>query len=110
MSHLIVKLQDIAAGDLRRRSGDSWEFRFRNDYLNLPSRPILGQSFEDDPQRVHRANLRLPPFFSNLLPEGPLRQLVARHADINEQREALLLEVLGEDLPGAVLVVRGDGE
>jgi serine/threonine-protein kinase HipA len=109
MSHLIVKLGDLAVGDLRLRSGDSWEFRFRDDYLDLHPRPVLGQFFEDDLKRAHRANLRLPPFFSNLLPEGALRELVARQSDFNEQREALLLEALGGDLPGAVIVERGDG-
>jgi len=108
MNHLIVKLGDLAVGDLRRRSGDSWEFAFREGYINLPSRPILGQAFEDDLQRVHRSTLLLPPFFSNLLPEGPLRELLARQAQVNEQREALLLDVLGGDLPGAVVVTRGD--
>lgn len=107
MSNLVVKLGDLAVGDLRHRSGDSWEFRFRADYLDLHPRPVLGQFFEDDLQRVHRANLSLPPFFSNLLPEGPLRRLVARQAEVNEQREALLLETLGGDLPGAIIVERG---
>ncbi|HSG40672.1 MAG TPA: type II toxin-antitoxin system HipA family toxin [Thermoanaerobaculia bacterium] len=110
MSHLIVKLGELAIGDLRRRSGDSWEFQFRPDYMDRYPRPVLGQFFEDDLQRVHRSTLSLPPFFSNLLPEGPLRRLVARQAEVNEQREALLLGALGQDLPGAVVVERGDGE
>lgn len=109
MNHLVVKLNDILVGDLRLRSGDSWEFRFRPEYRDLHVRPVLGQFFEDDLNRSHRANLSLPPFFSNLLPEGFLRALVARQANFNEQREALLLEALGMDLPGAVIVERGDG-
>ncbi|HEV7509081.1 MAG TPA: type II toxin-antitoxin system HipA family toxin [Thermoanaerobaculia bacterium] len=108
MSHLVIRLGEIAVGDLRHRSGDSWEFRFRADYVSLRPRPVLGQSFEDDLERIHRENLRLPPFFSNLLPEGPLRRLVAREAAVNEQREALLLEFLGGDLPGAVVIEKGD--
>ena len=35
---------------------------------------------------------------------------MARNAGINEQREALLLEFLGQDLPGAVVIEREDGE
>lgn len=108
MSHLVIRLGETTVGDLRHRSGDSWEFRFRADYVSLRPRPVLGQSFEDDLERIHRENLRLPPFFSNLLPEGPLRRLVAREAAVNEQREALLLEFLGRDLPGAVVIAKGD--
>lgn len=108
MNHLIVKLGDVQVGDLRLRSGDSWEFRFRPGYLDLHPRPVLGQFFEDDLHRGHRANLLLPPFFSNLLPEGPLRELVARHAEVNPQREAFLLAALGGDLPGAVIVSPGE--
>lgn len=104
MSHLVIKLNSVAVGYLRHRSGDSWEFKFLTDYLGLHPRPVLGQFFEDDLYRAHRANLRLPPFFSNLLPEGPLRDLVARSTGVNQQREALLLETLGGDLPGAVVV------
>jgi serine/threonine-protein kinase HipA len=104
MKNLIVKLNDTAVGDLRHRSGDSWEFRFRTEYIDLHHRPVLSQFFEDDLLHVHRSNLSLPPFFSNLLPEGPLRELVAQQREVNEQREALLLEALGKDLPGAVVV------
>ncbi len=110
MNHLSVRLAETAVGDLRRRSGDAWEFRFRPDYLDRHPRRVLGQFFEDDLTRVHRENLRPPAFFSNLLPEGPLRQLVARRAGINEQREAFLLESLGRDLPGAVVVERSNGD
>jgi serine/threonine-protein kinase HipA len=107
MDHLLVKLDGLAVGDLRRRSGDSWDFRFRSDYIERHPRPVLGQCFEDDLRRVHRATNRLPPFFSNLLPEGALRDLLARRAHVNEQREALLLEALGKDLPGAIVVEEG---
>ena len=79
MNHLSVRLDEIPVGDLRRRSGDAWEFRFRTDYLDHHPRRVLGQFFEDDLARVHRENLRLPAFFSNLLPEGPLRGARVSH-------------------------------
>src|SRR3954462_44816 len=48
--------------------------------------------------------MRAPPFFSNLLPEGPLRKLVAKRRGVSESREFFLLEYTGEDLPGAVII------
>jgi serine/threonine-protein kinase HipA len=47
---------------------------------------------------------RVPPFFSNLLPEGALRAYLAEQAGVNAGREFFLLAELGEDLPGAVTV------
>jgi serine/threonine-protein kinase HipA len=47
---------------------------------------------------------RVPAFFSNLLPEGHLRDYLARRADVNPEREFFFLAVLGADLPGAVVV------
>src|SRR5208337_3832803 len=47
---------------------------------------------------------RVPPFFSNLLPEGPLRSYLAKLAEVKSEREFFLLAVLGADLPGAVVV------
>lgn len=47
---------------------------------------------------------RLHPFFSNLLPEGRLRQYIADKARIHPDREFPLLGLVGEDLPGAVIV------
>jgi serine/threonine-protein kinase HipA len=47
---------------------------------------------------------RVPPFFSNLLPEGHLREYLAKRADVNSEREFFLLAVLGADLPGALVV------
>jgi len=47
---------------------------------------------------------RVPPFFSNLLPEGHLREYLAKLADVNPEREFFLLAVLGADLPGALVI------
>jgi serine/threonine-protein kinase HipA len=109
VKRLLVGLGSIPVGALTRVSGDTWEFRFAPEYMQMPERPILGQVFEDNLARVHRSTLQLPPFFSNLLPEGALRELLARRAAVNDQREALLLAALGADLPGAV-TVHGEGE
>jgi serine/threonine-protein kinase HipA len=46
----------------------------------------------------------VPPFFSNLLPEGGLRRYLAERAGVNQQREFFLLWVLGLDLPGALSI------
>ncbi len=47
---------------------------------------------------------KLPPFFSNLLPEGHLRDYLAERGGIKPAREFKLIELLGEDLPGAVVI------
>ena len=84
------------------------EFVFTSDYLSAGDRPVLGQYFEDHLDEVHRSQTQLPAFFSNLLPEGGLRELIARRAGVHRDRETHLIVLLGEDLPGAVVVRRVD--
>ncbi|WP_437899896.1 type II toxin-antitoxin system HipA family toxin [Sorangium sp. So ce124] len=75
-------------------------------YMAEANRPVLGQQFED--RRDHRVFRqaarpgRLPTFFANLLPEGALQAIVASQRLADD--EASTLAVVGEDLPGAVVV------
>ncbi len=46
---------------------------------------------------------RLHPILSNLLPEGVLRELVARGLKVHVDNEFHLLSYLGQDLPGALI-------
>jgi serine/threonine-protein kinase HipA len=85
--------------------GEAVEFRLLESYRNRYPRRVLGQVFEDDPSRVHRSRVKLPPFFSNLLPEGALRALVAGQIGVKAEQEPYLLAQLGDDLPGATRVV-----
>jgi serine/threonine-protein kinase HipA len=59
---------------------------------------------------LHPVTRRVPPFFSNLLPEGNLREYLAGLAEVNPDREFFLLAVLGADLPGALVVTPFEGE
>lgn len=99
---LLVSLDETAVGTLRFTEGEHSEFAFRADYRDLPDRPVLGQFFEDDLERSYRNRMRLIPFFSNLLPEGALRDLLATKAGVHREREFFLIQELEEDLPGAV--------
>jgi len=80
-------------------------FVFEPDYWSNPECPVLGLRFEEDHKALHRANLRLPPWFSNLLPEGRLREWIARTGLISVDREMDLLAQVGHDLPGAVCIL-----
>jgi HipA-like protein len=97
--------QRYPVGQLNLTRNDGCEFRLLESYKNAYPRPILGQQFLDDPDLVHSSRQRTPPWFSNLLPEGPLRDLIARQAGVSVYREFFLLHHLGEDLPGAVRIV-----
>lgn len=88
-----------------RQHGDHTRFAVHESYADDPGRPVLGLVFEQDLTRIHAAALRLPPWFSNLLPEGALRRWVADDRGVSEQREMELLAQLGRDLPGAVTVL-----
>jgi serine/threonine-protein kinase HipA len=69
---------------------------------------VLGLVFEQDLNARHANALRLPPWFSNLLPEGRLREWIAAERHVSIEREMELLAQVGHDLPGAVRVLPED--
>jgi len=105
---LEVRLADTVVGTLTNLPNDQNLFVFDQAYMDDPARPVLSLSFYDAYRalttNVRPVTRRLPPFFSNLLPEGALRQYIAERGEINAQREFFLLWLLGNDLPGAVAV------
>lgn len=105
---LRVLLGDLPVGRLTLDDAARCEFQLLESYRHGHPRPVLGQSFEDDLGAHRRALSRLPAWFSNLLPEGALRELVARDAGVEPAREFRLLEHLGDDLPGAIRVEQED--
>lgn len=100
---LSVFLGRDEVGVLVTRDDDTL-FRFHRRHLDNPQRAVLGLRLEEQPKAQHRAHLRLPPWFSNLLPEGPLREWIAAERGVSAEREAELLAQIGDDLPGAVRV------
>ena len=103
-----VRLHGRQIGVLNRLAGDRQIFAFEQDYIDDPRRPTLSLSFKSSTGRLVTAlrpvPRRVPPFFSNLLPEGHLREYLAKLADVDPDREFFLLGVLGADLPGALVV------
>lgn len=111
---LAVLLNDQRIGTINALGGDQSIFSFDDVYADDPARPTLSLSFKGDRggllSNQKPTQTRLSPFFSNLLPEGPLRDYLAKRAGIKAVREYPLLEVLGPDLPGSIQVrPAGDG-
>jgi serine/threonine-protein kinase HipA len=112
LNALTVHLHKRRIGVINRLGGDRCLFSFEQDYMDNPNRPTLSLSFKGQagglvyPTRAVVA--RLPVFFSNLLPEGHLREYLATHAGVKPRREFFLLAILGEDLPGALTVTPVD--
>ena len=104
-NRLIVLLNEAPVGTLTLNRNDGCEFHLLESYKYAYPRPVLGQLFLDDLDQVYSSRARVPPWFSNLLPEGPLRELVAKQAGVSSAREFFLLHHLGEDLPGAVRII-----
>jgi serine/threonine-protein kinase HipA len=114
VSVLDVLLHGEKIGTLAHVGGDRTLFAFTDAYIADPLRPVLSLSFRDALGELitdfRTFQTRLPPWFSNLLPEGHLRTYLAERAGVKTDREFFLLWVLGRDLPGAVTVVPVDGE
>ena len=109
---LNVLLHGEPIGDLTHIGGERTVFAFREDYIDDPDRATLGLSFKDEfgdlLTEFRPRQKRLMPFFSNLLPEGRLRDYLAQKTGVNQEREFHLLRALGADLPGAVSVRPAD--
>jgi serine/threonine-protein kinase HipA len=91
------------------QKGDHTRFVVNESYVTDPQRPVLGLRFEENLRAPYASALRLPRWFSNLLPEGPLREWIADDRGVSLDREMELLAQVGHDLPGAVQVLPTDG-
>lgn len=104
---LEVRLGDAHVGYLTNLDDDRTFFAFSDEYREMKDRPVLTQGLMMDTGELvveERAVNRLaPPYFSNLLPEGAMRSLIARELGVSADRDFPLLEYLGGDhLIGAV--------
>jgi serine/threonine-protein kinase HipA len=107
-----VGLHGKIIGYLSQTTRGQIAFRFTESYLSMSDRPVLSQSFEDNLSRTYYGKERsLPSFFANLIPEyGALRDLIENNLGVSPGDDLALLEAVGRDLPGAVGIVRVDGD
>lgn len=115
LSVLDVRLHDQSIGTLTRLPGDKVLFAFDEAYITDAERPTLSLFFKDTlggliTDDIAPTQTRLIPFFSNLLPEGSMRDYLAARAGVNPVREFYLVWMLGLDLPGALKIVSFDGD
>jgi serine/threonine-protein kinase HipA len=114
LNALSVRLHGRHIGVITRLAGDRQLFAFEQEYIDDPKRPTLSLSFKGSTgglvTQTRPTGRRVPPFFSNLLPEGHLRDYLASRADVNSEREFFLLAVLGADLPGALVIAPLEGQ
>ncbi len=107
---LSVWLGDRRVGELTNVPGGYNLFSFDDDYAADPQRPVLSQSFIGQSgilrRTIPRTHTIAPAFFANLLPEedSVLRALLAGQHRIKRTRDFPLLRVLGDDLPGAIII------
>lgn len=111
---LDVLLYGEPIGTLTYVGDDRTLFAFNEAYIADEGRPVLSLGFKDKFGALitdfNATRMRLLPFFSNLLPEGHMREYLARQASVRPAREFFLIWVLGRDLPGAVTIRPTDGE
>ena len=114
MQHVLdILLGDRRVGQITNLASDHNAFVFDPEYVADAQRPTLSLGLLNAAGELAAPNrppqVRLPPFFANLLPEGALREYLARHARINPVRDFPLLWLLGEDMPGAVIARHAGG-
>lgn len=106
---LEVRLGETFVGALTHLGNEALIFTFDRGYIEAGSdRPTLSLSFKAADgglvEQTRPTRVRLPPFFSNLLPEAHLREYLAARGGIHPDREFFLIWLLGTDLPGAIEV------
>jgi len=109
---LEISLGESRVGTLTLLESDRTIFSFREDYITKTRRPVLSQAFINMAGELitefRPTRMKLHPFFSNLLPEGHLRTYLAERGGVKPEREYMLLQLLGDDLAGAVIVKSDD--
>jgi serine/threonine-protein kinase HipA len=100
---LSVYLHNSLAGQLWLDDTSRFSFQYDPGYIEdrdaIPlslSLPLREEPYINDTPR---------PFFSNLLPEGEIRSLIAKIKQISEHNDFKLLEAIGGECAGAVSIV-----
>ena len=108
VSVLNILLHGEHIGALTNVGHDRSLFSFNESYIENANRPTLGLRFKDSFGELitefKPTRTALMPYFSNLLPEGHLREYLSERAGVKSEREFFLLWALGMDLPGAITV------
>jgi serine/threonine-protein kinase HipA len=113
--------QEVRVGSLTRDESGIVRFDIDESYIELGEyRPILSSSllrYGDEVQTVAllrgapmvRGGRDIHSWFSNLLPEGALREMVVRGMPTGSTTDFDVVRWLGADLPGAVIVRPEEG-
>jgi len=114
VSVLNILLHGEHIGTLTNVGHDRTLFTFNELYIENAKRSTLGLRFKDSFGELitefKPTQTALMPYFSNLLPEGHLREYLSERAGVKSEREFFLLWVLGMDLSGAVTVTPNKDE
>lgn len=114
VSTLDVLLYGEPIGTLTLVPGDRSLFAFNQGYIDDVDRAVLSLGFKDTlgelVTKFRPYGPRVMPFFSNLLPEGRMRDYLAERAGVHPERDFFLLWALGSDLPGAITIRSADGD
>ena len=113
--------EKVRVGSLLRDTGGLVRFDIDESYIELGEyRPILSSSLLRIGDEEYTRNLLrngsmlkggrdVHPWFTNLLPEGALKELVLRGMPTGSTTDFDVLKWVGHDLPGAVSVITEDG-
>lgn len=82
-------------------------FCYAPDWLSKPDAIALSASLPLQPSPFDDRSTR--PFFAGLLPEGQMRQLIARQVQVSSQNDFALLDHIGGECAGAVTIL-GSGQ
>jgi serine/threonine-protein kinase HipA len=113
--------EKVRVGSLLRDTGGLVRFDIDESYIEMGEyRPILSSSLLRIGDEEYTRNLLrnaqmlkggrdVHPWFTNLLPEGALKELVLRGMPTGSTTDFDVLKWVGHDLPGAVSVIAEDG-
>jgi len=103
LGRLSVYLHNSVAGQLWLDDTSRFSFQYDPGYLKNPAAVPLSLSLPLRQAPFIHGSAR--PFFSNLLPEGEVRSLIAKIKQISEHNDFKLLEAIGGECAGAISIV-----
>ena len=96
MEKLNVYLHEQLTGKLWLDENRKFIFQYDPGYLSLQD--IMSLSISFNLQQEPLVNDKAKPFFSNLLPEGDIKKIIAKQYQISSQNDYLLLKNIEETL------------